>query len=95
MVFDPEAKHCELCNDTGAVRVIPHGGSGNDAQEDECPWCLRREFNRLRLAEEKARAALRFTIDVIDNVVQYRTTDEAHNAKMAEAREALAPLKEE
>lgn len=48
-----------------------------------------------RLAEEKAREALRFTIEVIDIVIKYRTTNGQHNAKMAKAREALALLKED
>lgn len=59
LIFDMRARHCDLCNDTGNVQVIPYGGGPNDAQEDECPWCLRREFNRLRSREAALESLLR------------------------------------
>lgn len=46
-VFDAESKDCVLCGNTGVVRIIPHGGAANDAQDDECPWCLRRSIARM------------------------------------------------
>jgi len=46
-------------------------------------------------AVAKAREALAFTIGVLDNVIMYRTTNDAHNAKMAEVRAALALLGED
>jgi len=46
-------------------------------------------------AVAKAREALAFTIGVLDNVIMYRTTNDAHNAKMAEVRAALAKARGE
>ncbi|MFA5053487.1 MAG: hypothetical protein WC565_05490 [Parcubacteria group bacterium] len=67
LMFDENAKHCAMCADTGAVNVIPHGGGPNDSREDECPWCLRREIARNRLAEEKAATVLRAAKDAAHN----------------------------
>lgn len=60
VVFDPHAEHCALCGDTGMVDVIPHGGCGNDAQPDECPWCLRRRMARPRPEPKPLTLAERF-----------------------------------
>ena len=35
---------CRFCGGTEIVKIIPCGGSANDAIEDECPLCLRRMF---------------------------------------------------
>jgi hypothetical protein len=46
LIFTEEGP-CYLCHDTHTVDVTPKGGQANDAREDECPWCLRRELNKL------------------------------------------------
>jgi len=48
MDIDFEAKGtCQLCGGREMVEVVPNGLSGgNDAQLDECPWCLRRRLNQ-------------------------------------------------
>lgn len=36
---------CQLCQDSETVEVLPPNGQGNDAELDECPWCLRRKLH--------------------------------------------------
>lgn len=35
---------CDLCGDTKVVEIIPAGKGDNDVIQDECPRCLRDEF---------------------------------------------------
>ena len=53
--YDESDPDCQLCGNTGTVEIIPHGGGSNDAQEDECPWCLRKAL--LENAEAEGRPA--------------------------------------
>jgi len=70
---------------------------GEPAQLDAKLKAEEQEVAALRAEHEavaKAREALAFTIGVLDNVIMYRTTNDAHNEKMAKARAALALLGE-
>lgn len=47
MTYVFEELPCKLCCGKGVLEVIPNGGNVNDAIEEECPWCVRRQFENL------------------------------------------------
>lgn len=48
MVIEPDIDNadCPLCGGSQVVEIIPSGDGENNAVEEECPHCLRRDLRR-------------------------------------------------
>ena len=81
--FNPDINNsdCSMCGGTQSVEVIPHGGSENDSESDECPHCLRRSVSNLKITVRKGRRGIQFNRNEAISLIE----------ELAEAITALPP----